>query len=63
MIAAAFRLCGGECARDNVEDDDRLEPPLPLETADGPAVEFEHGGLVADEKRDRSRPGQVEGLW
>jgi hypothetical protein len=25
------------------------------------SVEFEHGGLVGDEKRDRRRPGEVEG--
>ena len=32
---------------------------MPLEATYDAAAEFERGGLVADEKRERSRPGEV----
>ena len=39
----------------------RIAVTAPLEAADGAAAEFERGGLVADEKRDRGRPDEVDG--
>jgi hypothetical protein len=59
VIAAASGPGGGERARDCVEDEAHPETTAPVQAADGTAAEFERGGLVADEKRERSRPGEV----
>ena len=51
---------GGQRARDHGEDDaDQAAVAAPLEAADGTAAEFERGGPVACQKRDRGRPDQV----
>ena len=39
----------------------RMRSPPHWRRVDGAAAEFERGGLVADEKRDRGRPDEVDG--
>jgi hypothetical protein len=46
----------GQHGCDHVEDEAHPDAvTAPLEAVDGAAAEFERGGLVADEERDRSR--------
>jgi len=57
----SLRPGGGERASHNAGDQAHPETTAPPEAADGTAAGFKRGGLAADEKRDRSRPAEVDG--